>query len=276
VYEVLYQRQGTANPASIADALDAVAKSSTGNNAEVFASLMAADNYYAAGMKLVFLDRLKANEQLESAVENYKNVIANVQIKDTAKRDLRNRAHFGLGRSYEGLSRLEDAEKAYQVVVAEDKDGVWYSVAEARRKLLKKPETARFYQFLASEAINAPKSPSSDFLPKMPGIGDLPKEPAPGLGDLKFAPPAGVTVSEPIDGKVETPATEEKPANEEATAAPEASTPAGESASAADGATAPAADNDTAPAVETAPAEGTTPAAETDANVGKTTEENAP
>lgn len=174
-------------------ALEDVAERYSGTVVGEWAALTAADLRLAQGLDQLFHDREIARNELEKAVQGYDAVIAGSEHSH-----IKEQAHFGLGRAYEGLlgafryetekmsleaggldtsevqakldssmgERRDSALANYQAVVDDWPDGAYAVLAKRFLQDLQRPSTKEFYD---SFAAYDPRPPAMDF----PGGGFL-------------------------------------------------------------------------------------------------------
>jgi tetratricopeptide (TPR) repeat protein len=140
-----------------------------------WANLIVADRAFSQGSSQLFEDRTKANEELSKAVTHYKEAVGGSDPL------LRQRALFGLGRSYESQSgKLQDARAQYERLIKEFPDSVYGGLAKKRLADIDRGSTKEFYDWFAEAKLPAP--PGSE--------GGVPGEKPPfsleGIDDLKL------------------------------------------------------------------------------------------
>ncbi len=158
------------DPAKLTD----VAEKYPGTAAAAWADVVAGDVYLSNGCDELFTSKANATVSLNKAVECFKN--ATKQVDEPA---LRQRATYGLARTYEALSgtaqsELAKATEAYKEVVTKWPDGTYAKAAQRRLNDLEQPATKKFYDQFAK------------YDPK-PAFKE---EPGKGLEGLDFSPSA--------------------------------------------------------------------------------------
>jgi hypothetical protein len=183
-------------------------------------ALTAADIYLNDACNLLFVNKLKANSDLESAVTLYTKLLPNVRDPF-----LKAKATFGLARAEECQNQLPKAKTHYQEIVSKWPDGPYGVLASRRLADIERPATKEMYDKFAnynpkpfkddsgildkmqlSEPSGVPEEPlfKTDTLGEKMNLPDAKKD-AINADDLlkDKSPPAG-----------EQPATEEKKADE--------------------------------------------------------------
>lgn len=248
------------------DALAGVEKNFPGTQPAALAVLAKADIELAEGIDGMFTLREKSIGQLEAAVVDYKQVLA--EVKDPL---VQSRASLGLARAHEALGNVDEAIAAYEQVIAHEESDAMVQAAEQQIASLKSSDTQQFLAWFAEQKPElmdpaaSPEMPSTNMLPDVPDM-TLPQTPAapeppatpetPETPDATAEPASPDAATEPAEGEMklppaeeapsETPAAEETPAEETTPAAEDA--PAEEKAPAAE--EAPAAEAEETPATE--------------------------
>jgi hypothetical protein len=123
-----------------------------------WARLVLADQYLSTGVRETFRDRAKANSDIDRAIENYE------VVRENASDDLiKQRAHFGLGRAHESLSKLGEAEQDYKAIVDGWPESALAVAAQSRLDDLALRRTREFYDWFAAQ------TPQAEFLSDEPG-----------------------------------------------------------------------------------------------------------
>lgn len=135
---------------SLRDAVDTMGASEAG----LWARLSLADNQLTKGLEQLFTDRTKANELLQSAVDNYKKTREGA----AARSFLDERATLGLAQAYESLNLLDKAEEEYASIKSKWPQSTFLAEAERRLGDLQKPSTKAFYDWFARQEPKPPKS----------------------------------------------------------------------------------------------------------------------
>jgi len=135
-----------------------------------WARVVAADVYLAEACQELYDNKALAYDQLDKAREHYATV-----LKESRVSGLRERATFGLARTYETLAatgqsqgELDKARENYQNLVKSWPKGAYTTVAAQRLEALEKQEIKAFYDKLASydaQAAAAPQDSSSGRAP---------------------------------------------------------------------------------------------------------------
>jgi hypothetical protein len=168
--------------------LAAVARSYADSEVGYWASLQLGDRHLNEGVNQLFSDRPKANEELKDAEDSY---------IEAAKSDdalIRQRAQFGLARTYEAQFELDDARKTYEALVQEYPKGLFVESAKRRIDELSEKSTKRFYDWFADQKVKPPAEASGtgerpafnlDSLPdRLPNsIDEMPSTDLDGSGD---------------------------------------------------------------------------------------------
>ena len=122
-----------------------------GTDMQEWAQITWADGQVAIGSQQMFWDREGFNERLDKAKVIYESLI------DTSKsEDIRNRARFGLGRTFELRNEPDEAREQYAAVT-----GSFERIAQNRLERLDKPETEEFLAWLAEADLPERKSSSA-------------------------------------------------------------------------------------------------------------------
>jgi hypothetical protein len=118
-----------------------------------WARLVLADQYLSTGVRETFRDRAQANSDIDRAITNYE------AVRENASHDLlKQRAHFGLGRAHESLSKLDKAQQNYKAIVDGWPDSALAVAAQSRLDDLALRRTRAFYDWFALQ------SPQAQFL----------------------------------------------------------------------------------------------------------------
>jgi predicted negative regulator of RcsB-dependent stress response len=172
-HHALSQLRATGNPS----ALDELAERTAGSEVSPFAAVEAGDYYLEEGTSQIFHDKALANQNLQKALASYQRV-----LKESRISTLRERATFGLARTYESLSgtrraenELQQAIDSYQAVVKEWPQGPYAEIAARRAEELQTPDIKRFYDKLAQYDTKAVTGPGPLPGPLTPGA--VPPEP---------------------------------------------------------------------------------------------------
>lgn len=138
-----------------------------GSAAAQWSQLMMADAAIGEGTQLLFIDRERARQRLESAVGTYSGLLA-----ERPRGLIAERAVFGLAKARESLGQLEEARRGYETVVAEYPESAVRGIAENRIAALSRESTRQWYDWFDGWKP-APAKPAAD----APAAGTA--EPAP-------------------------------------------------------------------------------------------------
>ena len=146
-----------------------------GSAAAQWSQLMMADGAIAEGTQLLFADRERARQRLDSAIGIYTGLLA-----ERPRSLIAERAVFGLAKARESLGQLEEARRGYEALVAEYPESAVRSIAENRIAALSRESTRQWYDWFgaqkltppaaATNAQNAPSAPSAE-PPSQPAAG---------------------------------------------------------------------------------------------------------
>lgn len=277
-WTAFFDARTTDKPSDLQD----VAERYAGDTVAHWSQTVAADMNLATGCQELFQNKALANQHLQEARDGYMTV-----LDQTSNPELRQRATYGLGQSYEAMAgtrqsqgELESAIEQYKKLVDEWPNSVYAYLAQQRLKALERDETKEFYDAFAKyeppgqrgatgeRPIFDPGSlgepaPSSSLTPP-------PSPPPPSPADQNTAPVEGGQASMAPDASSqpdETTLPPTEPAGPALEGTQPAETPAPAESDAAPMTEAPAENNDPAkvdapPAAEPAesPAQGETPA----------------
>lgn len=171
-----YQALAERNPAALED----VAKQYSGRVSHL-ARLAAADLYLAAGCDELFRNKIVAQQELQKALEHYREV-----ERSATDPELRARARFGMARTYEALAgtragqgNLRLAISLYQEVIRDFPNSPYASFAEDRLSEVQREEIKAFYDRFAQYDPRPELQPEPAASP-LPPIGEvIPPEPSP-------------------------------------------------------------------------------------------------
>jgi tetratricopeptide (TPR) repeat protein len=127
-----------------------------------WARVTAADIGLGEGCTRLFRERSLAKEALQQAASNYQTV-----LEETSEATLRQRALFGLARSYEALDQLPKARETYRKLIDSFPEGIYIVAAKSRLSDIDRESTKQFYDWFAKYEPPAAASPSGkrpDFL----------------------------------------------------------------------------------------------------------------
>lgn len=131
--------------------LQDVAERYAGSPAAHWSQTVAADMNLETGCQELFQNKALANQHLQEARDGYLTV-----LDQTRNSELRQRATYGLGQSYEAMAgtrqsqgELESAIEQYKKLVDEWPNSVYAHMARQRLKALERDETKEFYDAFA-------------------------------------------------------------------------------------------------------------------------------
>lgn len=113
-----------------------------GSPAAQWSQLMMADGAIAEGTQLLFADRERARQRLDSAIGIYTGLLA-----ERPRSLIAERAVFGLAKARESLGQLEEARRGYETIVAEYPESAVRSIAENRIAALSRESTRQWYDW---------------------------------------------------------------------------------------------------------------------------------
>jgi hypothetical protein len=113
-----------------------------GSPAAQWSQLMMADAAIGEGTQLLFIDRERARQRLDSAVGIYGGLLA-----ERPRGLIAERAVFGLAKARESLGQLEEARRGYEAVVAEYPESAVRGIAENRIAALSRESTRQWYDW---------------------------------------------------------------------------------------------------------------------------------
>jgi hypothetical protein len=113
-----------------------------GSPAAQWSQLMMADAAIGEGTQLLFIDRERARQRLESAVGIYGGLLA-----ERPRGLIAERAVFGMAKARESLGQLEEARRGYEAVVAEYPESAVRGIAENRIAALSRESTREWYDW---------------------------------------------------------------------------------------------------------------------------------
>jgi hypothetical protein len=171
-----YQALAERNPAALED----VARQYSGRVSHL-ARLAAADLYLAAGCDELFRNKIVAQQELQKALEHYREV-----ERSATDPELRARARFGMARTYEamagtraGQGNLRLAISLYQEVIRDFPNSPYASFAQDRLSEVQREEIKAFYDRFAQYDPRPELQPEPPTSP-LPSIGEvIPPEPSP-------------------------------------------------------------------------------------------------
>jgi tetratricopeptide (TPR) repeat protein len=164
-----------------------VAEQNPNSEIGTWATVISGDLHLANGCQGLFTNKAAANQDLQKALEEYTKVRG-----ETRNPLLRERAIFGLARTYEALSgtrqsqgELDKAIRNYQELVNNWKDGPYYALAKDRLEDLNTSDAKTFYDKFAhfdpqpkfSPPVTAPSFDSKSLQEQTPSSAGL---------DIKF------------------------------------------------------------------------------------------
>ena len=139
-----------------------------GSAAAQWSQLMMADGAIAEGTQLLFADRERARQRLDSAIGIYTGLLA-----ERPRSLIAERAVFGLAKARESLGQLEEARRGYETIVAEYPESAVRGIAENRIAALSRESTRQWYDWFDGWKP-APAKPAAADAP----APDKPAEPA--------------------------------------------------------------------------------------------------
>jgi predicted negative regulator of RcsB-dependent stress response len=170
-----------------------IAEQNPNNELGLWATVMAGDLHLANGCHDLFTNKAVASQDLQKALDEYTKVRS-----ETRNPLLRERAIFGLARTYEALSgtrqsqgELDKAIKNYQELVNDWKDGAYYTLAKDRLEDLTSSDGKKFYDQFAHY------DPQPKFSPPLAA----PSFDSKTLQEQTPAAPAGLDIKFPEIGK---------------------------------------------------------------------------
>jgi hypothetical protein len=113
-----------------------------GSPAAQWSQLMMADAAIGEGTQLLFIDRERARQRLESAVGIYGGLLS-----ERPRGLIAERAVFGMAKARESLGQLEEARRGYEAVVAEYPESAVRGIAENRIAALSRESTREWYDW---------------------------------------------------------------------------------------------------------------------------------
>jgi hypothetical protein len=196
--------------------LNVLTQDYAGTSVGAWAQLALADDNLIAGTNDLFIDRATANDRLRAAAQDYERVVAS---KPAARESLlKQRAMWGLARTYESLNELDKARELYSQLAKKDswKPPLYAEESAHRLADLEQQPTKQFYDWFAQYQPPAAAKSGLDDAMKL----DL--EPLPDSPPADVLDPAAVA---PGSESTEAPAASAEPAPAEP-APGEASAPA--------------------------------------------------
>ncbi len=146
-WTAFFDARTTDKPSDLQD----VAERYAGSPVAHWSQAVAADINLATGCDELFQNKALANQHLQEARDGYMTV-----LDQTRNPELRQRATFGLGQSYEAMAgtrqsqgELESAIEQYKKLVDEWPNTVYAHLARQRLKALERNETKEFYDAFA-------------------------------------------------------------------------------------------------------------------------------
>jgi hypothetical protein len=140
------------NPERLAD----VIRRYPGSAAAQWSQLMMADGAIAEGTQLLFVDRGRARQRLDSAIGIYSGLLAERPLALIAER-----AAFGLAKARESLGQLEEARRGYETIVAEYPESAVRGIAENRIAALSRESTRQWYDWFDGWKPAPPEPPAA-------------------------------------------------------------------------------------------------------------------
>lgn len=146
-WTAFFDARTTDKPSDLQD----VAERYAGSPVAHWSQTVAADMNLATGCQELFQNKALANQHLQEARDAYMTV-----LDQTRNPELRQRATYGLGQSYEAMAgtrqsqgELESAIGQYKKLVDEWPNSVYAYLAQQRLKALERNETKEFYDAFA-------------------------------------------------------------------------------------------------------------------------------
>lgn len=136
-----------------AESMGEVAKLHSGTPAAVWANLAAGDAQFSRGAGLMFSDRDEAEHTLKEARDYY---LAAIEGGAEKSLWLSQRAHFGLGQTYEALCQVEKALEQYQQAAKLDESSAIGKVAKQRAQLMADDSVVGWYNWFERQEPPAP------------------------------------------------------------------------------------------------------------------------
>ena len=158
------------------DRLTDVIRRYPGSAASQWSQLMMADGAMAEGTQLLFADRERARQRLDSAIGIYTGLLAERPLALIAER-----AVFGMAKARESLGQLEEARRGYEAILAEYPESAVRSIAESRIAALSRESTRQWYDWFDGWKP-APPVPAADAAGAAPGNGAEPAAAGAGTG----------------------------------------------------------------------------------------------
>lgn len=140
----------------LVESLGDVIRRHPGTPAAQWAEVMLADFAVSEGTDLLFVDKERGRQRLQSAVDGYAAVLA-----ARPRGMLASRATFGLAKARESLGQLEDARRGYEAVAREQSGGGFAGLAESRVTALGREATKEWYDWFASQSFSQPQPAAS-------------------------------------------------------------------------------------------------------------------
>jgi len=113
-----------------------------GSPAAQWSQLMMADAAIGEGTQLLFIDRERARQRLDSAVGIYSGLLS-----ERPRGLIAERAVFGMAKARESLGQLEESRRGYEAVVAEYPESAVRGIAENRIAALSRESTREWYDW---------------------------------------------------------------------------------------------------------------------------------
>lgn len=171
---------------ALVESLDDLIRRHPDTTAARWAELILADLAVSEGTDLLFTDRQRGLQRLQSAVTAYSAVLAS-----RPRGMLASRATFGLAKARESLGQIDEARRGYEAVAEQSAAGL-SRLAKDRAEALGRGATKEWYDWFAAQSFTPPQ-------PAAPGAGadsgaDQPASPASAPG---AAPPAAAGSQDP-------------------------------------------------------------------------------
>lgn len=136
---------------ALVESLGDVVRRHPGTAAAQWSEVVLADLAVSEGNDLLFTDRQRGVQRLQSAVDAYSSVLAS-----RPRGMLGSRATFGLAKARESLGQLDEARRGYEAVAEESAAG-FSRLAKARAEALGRGATKEWYDWFAAQTFTPPQ-----------------------------------------------------------------------------------------------------------------------
>lgn len=143
------------DPQMLRESLGDVIRRYPATAASQWAEIVLADLAVSEGTDLMFVDRGRAEERLQLAVNSYGAVLAARPAGMLAER-----ATFGMAKAREALGQLEQARLGYEAVAREQASAGLKGLASERAEALGRESTRQWYDWFAAQKV-APPQPAA-------------------------------------------------------------------------------------------------------------------